>query len=64
MQDGGYHVGLLHKDLASALDLDQYRVEVHDRYSMQSCAGKQGDRVDGDAMYGLCCNQLGFSLGV
>jgi hypothetical protein len=67
MQDGGYHVGLLHKDLASALDLDQYRVEVHDRYSVQSCTGKQGkDRVDGDAMYGMeyVCVQVGAATNL
>lgn len=53
-QDGGYHVGLLHKDLASSLDLEHYKVDVHDGYSVQSCHGKLGEtRVDGAAVYGV-----------
>ncbi|HET6347981.1 MAG TPA: aromatic ring-hydroxylating dioxygenase subunit alpha [Candidatus Krumholzibacteria bacterium] len=37
--DGGYHVGYLHHGLAAQLDMDSYRVEVFDRYSIQSGAG-------------------------
>jgi choline monooxygenase len=37
--DGGYHVGYLHRGLAAQLDMDSYRVEVFDRYSIQSGAG-------------------------
>lgn len=37
--DGGYHVAHLHKGLASALDLEGYRTEVFERYSIQSARG-------------------------
>lgn len=37
--DGGYHVSYLHRGLAGQLDLDSYRTEVFERYSIQSGAG-------------------------
>jgi choline monooxygenase len=37
--DGGYHVGYLHRGLAAQLDMESYRVEVFDRYSIQSGSG-------------------------
>ncbi|HEX6789691.1 MAG TPA: SRPBCC family protein, partial [Candidatus Krumholzibacteria bacterium] len=37
--DGGYHVGYLHRGLAAQLDMDSYKVEVFDKYSIQSGAG-------------------------
>jgi len=37
--DGGYHVSYLHRGLAAQLDMDSYRTEVFDRYSIQSGAG-------------------------
>jgi choline monooxygenase len=36
--DGGYHVGELHKGLASLLDLDTYRTEIAGGVSLQVCA--------------------------
>jgi choline monooxygenase len=46
--DGGYHVAHLHGGLASQLDLDDYRTELHDRVSIQLCAtgGGGGGGVD------------------
>jgi choline monooxygenase len=40
--DGGYHVSYLHRGLAAQLDLDSYRTDVFERYSIQSGAGASG----------------------
>src|SRR4029453_13944477 len=40
--DGGYHVSYLHKGLAGQLDLDSYKTEIFERYSIQSGAGAGG----------------------
>ena len=37
--DGGYHVKILHKGLASQLDLEGYKIENFDRWTLQSCGG-------------------------
>jgi choline monooxygenase len=37
--DGGYHVSYLHKGLAGQLDLDSYKTEIFEQYSIQSGAG-------------------------
>jgi choline monooxygenase len=37
--DGGYHVSYLHKGLAGQLDLDTYKTEVFERFSIQSGTG-------------------------
>jgi choline monooxygenase len=34
--DGGYHVPHLHKGLSSVLDYKQYKIEIEDRYCLQS----------------------------
>jgi len=47
--DGGYHVSYLHKGLAGQLDLDSYKTEIFDRYSIQSGAGAGGDNASGGA---------------
>jgi choline monooxygenase len=39
--DGGYHVPFLHKGLNSALDGKLYKIEVNDRYCLQSCPTKE-----------------------
>ncbi len=41
--DGGYHVPVLHKGLNSALDGKFYKIEVNDRFCLQSCPTKQRD---------------------
>ncbi|MCH7548042.1 MAG: aromatic ring-hydroxylating dioxygenase subunit alpha [Candidatus Krumholzibacteriota bacterium] len=46
--DGGYHVAHLHKGLAGQLDLDSYRTEIFDRYSIQSGAGSNGSAESGE----------------
>ena len=43
--DGGYHVSYLHRGLAAQLDMDSYKTEVFERYSIQSGAGA-GDVAD------------------
>jgi choline monooxygenase len=48
--DGGYHVSAVHPGLAGQLDLDSYRTEVFEDYSIQSCGGVAG-RIGGEAMY-------------
>lgn len=49
--DGGYHVACLHHDLAAKLDLEDYRTELHDTLSVQSCTGGKDERVGSDAVY-------------
>ena len=51
--DGGYHVGVLHPDLAQSLDLDSYETEVFDGYSIQSSAAadEAGARLGDGALY-------------
>lgn len=41
--DGGYHVPILHKDLNTALDYRQYKVEIFDRHCLQTCPMSNGD---------------------
>ncbi len=40
--DGGYHVAYLHRGLAAQLDLESYRTEIFDRFSIQSSGGRGG----------------------
>jgi len=51
--DGGYHVPFLHRDLAEELDLDGYRTELFDRYSIQTVAPAPDatKRLNRDALY-------------
>lgn len=54
--DGGYHVPILHQDLNSAICYKDYRVELEDRYCLQSCPmaeNKVANRVrkGTDALY-------------
>jgi len=49
--DGGYHVAHLHAGLAGTLALGDYRIEVHDRVSLQRCAGAGGRRIGEGAVY-------------
>jgi choline monooxygenase len=37
LQDGGYHVGVAHPDLASGLDLNTYQSTTYEKVSMQTC---------------------------
>lgn len=51
-QDGGYHVSLLHGDLAAGLDLSTYETQVFDGYTTQTCSAKAASgRVSGQAVY-------------
>lgn len=58
--DGGYHVACVHAGLAGGLELSQYRSEIHERFSIQSCPASssgpwQGaefsERLGADACY-------------
>jgi choline monooxygenase len=51
--DGGYHVAHMHPGLAAQLDLDSYRTEVHDTWSLQTCrpSEAQAARTEGGALY-------------
>jgi choline monooxygenase len=50
--DGGYHIAHLHHGLAGELALADYRTEVFERCSIQSCRGAEADeRVGGGALY-------------
>jgi len=49
--DGGYHVPTVHGDLASSLDLQRYRTELFDTFSVQSCPGTADERVGTEAVY-------------
>jgi choline monooxygenase len=44
--DGGYHVKILHKGLASQLDLDGYKIENFDRWTLQSCGGSTKEKTE------------------
>ena len=45
--DGGYHVGHLHHGLAGQLELDSYRTEVFERFSIQSCPSAADTNLHG-----------------
>lgn len=49
--DGGYHVPILHRDLSANLNIGSYRTEIFDRYSIQSCNGKNDERIGSHALY-------------
>ena len=58
--DGGYHVSVLHGDLADQLNLKNYETRVFKNSVIQSCSGSQSnqasanlrERVGGEAIYG------------
>lgn len=50
--DGGYHVSYLHKGLAGQLDLDSYKTEIFERYSIQSGAGATANADSADSKTG------------
>ena len=51
--DGGYHIAHMHPSLAAQLDLDSYRTELFDRFSVQTSGGGQGgaNRIGTGALY-------------
>jgi choline monooxygenase len=49
--DGGYHVASLHPGLANSLDLNSYRTELFDGFSIQSCSGGTDSRIGQGALY-------------
>jgi choline monooxygenase len=51
--DGGYHIAHMHPSLAAQLDLDSYRTELFDRFSVQTSGGDtvSGGRIGGGAIY-------------
>jgi choline monooxygenase len=51
--DGGYHVSQLHQGLASQLEIDGYKIENFDRWTLQSCGGKGDARIGDEALYAL-----------
>ena len=48
--DGGYHVSVLHKDLTAGLDIDSYKTEVEERFSMQKVKGSDSDNEQADRL--------------
>ena len=48
--DGGYHVPHMHPSLSAQLDMDTYRTELFDGYSIQSSAS-DAERTTGGALY-------------
>lgn len=48
--DGGYHVGVLHKGLASQLALENYALENFSDWTLQRCGGAS-DRIGEEALY-------------
>jgi choline monooxygenase len=50
--DGGYHVSVLHGDLASRLELADYKTQLYDASVLQSCQGRDDERVGERALYG------------
>ena len=49
--DGGYHIPYVHKGLAGNIDLDTYKTEVTEAYSMQSAKAKGHARVGEEILY-------------
>ena len=69
--DGGYHVPYLHPKLSSNLDLNAYRTELYDGYSIQSVSPSEAanQRLAGEAIYGwvypnLMINRYGPMMDV
>ena len=51
--DGGYHVSVLHPDLADSLDLGSYQTTVEGSSVLQTSGGAQGEeRIGREAQYG------------
>lgn len=51
--DGGYHVPFLHRELAGALDITGYEIEVGERFCLQTCPTSQPDAASGTVRAGL-----------
>ena len=57
--DGGYHVPHMHPGLTTQLNLESYRTNIFDRFSIQFCSGESSEtlekevkgRVEGEAEY-------------
>ena len=53
--DGGYHVEYLHRDLTSGLDIDSYKTQVGQRFSLQKVKcpqdSAQKDRLAGNSVF-------------
>jgi choline monooxygenase len=50
--DGGYHVPHMHPSLDAQLDMNSYRTELYERYSIQTCAPavEADERIEYDAV--------------
>jgi len=68
--DGGYHVSTIHPGLASELDVQNYRIESFDQFSIQSCVSNDSDnRLGAGALYAfiypnLMINRYGSVLDI
>lgn len=52
--DGGYHIAHMHPNLAEQLDLESYRTDTYDIYSIQTCEPSERERqgrTSGGALY-------------
>ncbi len=49
--DGGYHIPHMHPTLDAQIDMETYRTETYDAFSIQSCgsSGERDERIDYDA---------------
>ncbi|KAL6040238.1 Choline monooxygenase, chloroplastic [Balamuthia mandrillaris] len=58
--DGGYHVSVLHKDLAAQLQCEQYKTRLLGMASLQQCPGISVDRQNKEEEKGAEADQEAF----
>lgn len=49
--DGGYHLPYIHKSLTDSLEMSEYKTDIFNKISIQSCLSADSDRIGENANY-------------
>merc|ERR1712218_399013 len=47
--DGGYHLPYIHKSLTDTLEMSEYKTDIFNKISIQSCLSADSDRIGENA---------------